>query len=111
MGRLKVPKALSDKWEKKLSAEGLAPLTTYSAGEVAHRRLIRKLNAATLDERAGNERYYQRAQKALRRIELAHAVWSLHCEGQGRRQIAAKLSIPEKVTRLVLEKLFDIFDL
>jgi len=111
MGRLKVPAGLQKQWEKVLAGEGLAPLTTYSAAEVAHRRLVRKLNAATLDERAGNERYYQQAQKALRRIELAHAVWSLHCEGQGRRQISAKLKVPEKVVRLVTERVSEIFSL
>lgn len=105
---LKVPRHLQVEWEKKLAAEGLAPLTTYSAGEVAQRRLKRKLTDATAGEHAAKESYYAKAQKFLRRIELAHAVWSLHCEGMGRPDIAKYLRVPEKVVRLVLERLEEI---
>lgn len=105
MGRLKVPRALQEKWEKTLAAEGLAPLNTFSADAVKQRRLIRRLNSGT---QAQTERYYQRASKFLRRIEMAHAVWSLHCEGLGGRAIATKLGIPYRVARLVLERCVEI---
>ena len=105
---LKVPPELRAKWEKVLASEGLAPLTTYSADAVKQRRLVRRLKTGGLEQ---TERHYQRAQKALRRIELAHAVWSLYCEGMGRPAISQSLAVPEKVVRLVLHQLFDIFDL
>ena len=101
----RVPKAVSAKWEKILAGEGLAPLTTFSADAVKQRRLLRRLNSGV---QVQTEAYYQRATKFLRRIETAHAVWSLHCEGLGRAAIAKKLSVPEKVVRLVLERLQEI---
>lgn len=102
---LKVPRGLQKQWEAKLKAEGLAPLTTFSADAVKQRRLLRRLNSGV---QVQTEAYYQRATKFLRRIETAHAVWSLHCEGLGRAAIAKKLSVPEKVVRLVLERLQEI---
>ena len=99
---LKIPKGLQDKWERRLAAEGLAPLTTYSADAVKQRRIVQR---AMSPQRVQAEAYYAKAHKFLRRIELAHAVWSLHCEGQGRDAIAKMLAIPPKVVRLVLERL------
>lgn len=103
---LKVPKALQAKWEAKLAAEGLAPLGAHAAAETKQRGRLTKATAS--GERKAVEAYYARAQKFRRRIELAHAVWSLHCKGRGRRDIATFLHVPEKVVRLVLARLQDI---
>lgn len=99
---LKVPPELRAKWEKVLAAEGLAPLTTYSAAEVKQRRLRRRLVDPL---RPATERHYARAQKFLRRIELAHSIWSLYCEGLGRPEICDRLGLPEKLVRLVTARL------
>ena len=105
---LKVPKELQKKWEAKLKAEGLEALTTYSRDETRRRRNQERLLSLTPAQVRARQTYYSRANKFLRRIELAHAIWSLHCDGRGRPDIAAFLSVPEKVVRLVLERLMDI---
>ena len=101
---IKVPKKLQAKWEAILAKEGLAPITNYSAGERDHRRLVEQLRASTPEERASAERYQRRAEKMLDRLVMAHAVWALHCQGLGRGAIGARLALPEKVVRLVLDK-------
>ena len=106
---LKVPKKLQQEWEKKLAAEGLSPLTAYAAGETRQRRKLTAMTAS--GERADVEAYYAKAEKFLRRIELAHAIWSLHCKGLGRREIAYRLGIPgrsAKKVRLVLQRLYGV---
>lgn len=108
---LKIDKQLQREWEKRLAAEGLAPLTTFSDGARSERRFVARYAATSAAQKALTERYYERCHKAKRRIELAHAVWSLHCEGRGRRDIAVFLNVPEKVVRLVLSRLQSIFRL
>jgi len=103
---LKIDKRLQAKWEARLAAEGLAPLTTHAAAETRQRRALASRTAS--GQKAVTERYYMRAHKFLRRIELAHTVWQLHCEGKGRRDIAGILLVPEKMVRLVLERLHSI---
>ncbi len=105
MASNKIPKKLQQKWEAILAAEGLAPIDNYSAGERTHRRLVQHLAATSPDEVEYTQRYYRRASKFLGRISMAHAIWSLHCEGFGRRAIGQRLGLSEKVVRLVLTKL------
>lgn len=97
-------KQLQAEWEARLAKEGLAPLTTYGYAEKQQRRLKAKIQKTTAGQKRAVERYYARAEKFARRLEMAHGVWSLHCSGLGRREIAYRLQLREKVVRLVLEK-------
>ncbi len=98
--------ALQKKWEKVLAAEGLEPIdSAYSKGARAHRDLVRHIGKTSAEEIEHTRAYYQRANKFLDRMRMAHAIWALHCEGDGRGAIAQQLGISQKVVRLVLTKL------
>jgi hypothetical protein len=100
---LKIDRALQAEWEARLAAEGLAPLTAHAAAETRQRSKLTKMTAS--GEHKDIEAYYDKALKFQRRIELAHAVWSLHAQGMGRREISAFTRVPQKVVRLVLARL------
>ena len=102
----KIPKKLQAKWEAILAADGLAPIDgPFSAGAREHRDLVSHVAATSEEEMEHTRAYYRRAEKFRDRMVMAHAIWSLHCEGLGRRNIGQRLGLSEKVVRLVLTKL------